>query len=92
MAWKKAFQYFKSNREEFLRRYHLRSNAETGFFMIKNKFGDFCRSKNNVAQENEILCKILCHNITILIQEMFLHNIEINFLEVYHNSFAQAKD
>ncbi len=60
--------------------------------MIKNKFGDFCRSRNNVSQENEILCKVLCHNITVLIQEIFLHNIEINFLDVYQNSFAQEKD
>lgn len=81
MAWKRAYNYFKDNRAEFLRRYHLRSNSESGFFMIKNKFGGFVRSKNNVAQENEILTKILCHNITILIQELFLHNIEINFLE-----------
>lgn len=92
MAWKKAYEYFKNHPEEFLKRYHLRSNSESGFFMIKNKFGDFVRNRKETAQENEILCKVLCHNITTLIQEMFLHNIEVNFLDVYHNHFAQAKD
>lgn len=92
MAWKKAYLYFKNNREEFLKRYHLRSNSESGFFMIKNKFGDFCRSKNNISQTNEILCKILCHNITVLIQEMFLHNIEIDFLKTSKVFIAQVED
>lgn len=91
MAWKKAYDYFKNNNEEFLKRYHLRSNSESGFFMIKNKFGDFCRSKNHVAQVNEILCKVLCHNITVLIQEIFLHKIEINFLQIKKKFVAQEE-
>ncbi len=88
-AWRKAYDYFKNNPTEFLNRYHLRSNSETGFFMIKNKFGDFCRSKNTIAQQNEILCKILCHNICCLIQEIFLHNIEVNFLDSMKTFVAQ---
>ncbi len=28
MAWNKAYKYFKNNREEFYKRYHLRSNSE----------------------------------------------------------------
>jgi hypothetical protein len=29
------------------------------------------KSKNRVAQENELLCKIIAYNITVLIHEMF---------------------
>lgn len=76
------FKHFKNNQEEFLRHYHKRSNAETGFYMIKTKFGEFVRSKNDIAQENEILVKVLCHNLCVLIQEMFLQNVDINFFEV----------
>lgn len=92
VSWKKAYDYFKNNSEEFFRRYHLRSNAESGFMMIKTRFGNFVRSKDDVAQENEILTKILCHNITILVQEIFLHNIEINFLKSAKMLIAQAED
>ena len=37
------------------------------------------RSKNEVAQVNEILCKILVHNICVLIQEIFESGIRIDF-------------
>ena len=80
MIWRQMYNYFKNHQEEFLKHYHLRSNAETGFFMIKQKFGEFVRSKNDTSQENEIYCKVLCHNICCLIQEMFLSNVEVNFL------------
>ncbi len=77
--WNKMYKYFRENREEFLRHYHQRSNAESGFFMIKQRFGDFVSTKNEVSQTNEILAKILCHNICVLIQEIFLSNLEIDF-------------
>ena len=36
---------------------------------IKRKFGDSVRSKTDTAMKNEVLCKILCHSLTCLIQE-----------------------
>jgi hypothetical protein len=39
--------------------------------MIKAKFGDSLRSKTDVAMKNEVLCKILCHNICCLISAMY---------------------
>ena len=56
--------------EEFLEHYHKRSNAETTFHMIKTKFRDSLRSKSKTAQVNELLCKVLSHNICVIIQEM----------------------
>lgn len=38
--------------------------------MIKAKFGEHLRSKGDVAQVNELLFKILCHNICGLIHSM----------------------
>jgi transposase len=46
-----------------------RSNVESTFSMIKAKFRDHVRSKTDVAMVNEVLCKIICHNICCLIQE-----------------------
>ena len=68
--WTRLYHYFAFNREEFLSRYHKRSNVEATFSMIKRVFGDSVRSKTPVAQVNEVLLKILCHNIRCLIHEM----------------------
>ncbi len=37
--------------------------------MVKRKFGDAVRSKTDTAMVNEVLCKFLCHNLCVLIQE-----------------------
>ncbi|MEK6886071.1 MAG: transposase [Nanoarchaeota archaeon] len=78
-AWNRIYKYFKNNREEFMEKYHLRSNAESGFFMIKQRFSDSVMFKDPISQTNEILCKILCHNLCVLAQEIYLSNIEIDF-------------
>ena len=65
--WKKMYHYFEFKNAEFLEHYHKRSNAETTFHMIKSKFGDSVRSKREVAQVNEVLLKVLCHNICVVI-------------------------
>ena len=78
--WKKMYHYFEFRNEEFLEHYHKRCNAETTFHMIKSKFGDSVRSKTEVAQLNEVLLKVLCHNICVVIQEMFELGIEPDFL------------
>jgi transposase len=67
--FEKAFHYFQFNREGFLEKYHKRSNVESTFSAIKRKFGDSVVSKTDAAMANEALCKILCHNLTCLIQE-----------------------
>ncbi len=68
--WKKMYHYFMYKYDEFLEHYHKRSNAETVFHMIKTKFRDNLRSKTKTAQINELLCKILCHNICVVIQKL----------------------
>jgi transposase len=75
------FHYFAFNRQEFLGYYHKRSNVESTFSMIKAKFHDHVRSKTDVAMTNEVLCKILCHNICCLIQAMYELGIEPMFWE-----------
>ncbi len=77
--WNKMYHYFHDNPEEFDKHYFLRNNVETTFSMLKKRFGDFVYSKNEVAQINEILCKAICHNIVVLIQEIFLSKIDIDF-------------
>jgi len=79
-VWRKMFNYFVCNREDFLEHYHKRSNIESTNNMIKSKFSDLIRSRNEAAQVNEVLLKVLCHNICVVIQEMFELGIEPSFL------------
>lgn len=65
----KAFHYFQFKQDEYLAHYHKRSNVESTFSAIKRKFGADVVSKNPHAMVNEVLCKIICHNLTCLIQE-----------------------
>lgn len=46
---------------------------------IKAKFGDAVRSKTDTAMRNEVLAKIVCHNIVVLIHEMYELGIEPSF-------------
>lgn len=69
-TWNRLFHYFQFQKDEFLARYHRRSNVESTFSAMKRKFGDTIRSKSPVAQRNEALLKVLCHNIVCLIHEI----------------------
>jgi len=87
LIWRVMLQFFREHREEFMEHYHKRSNAESVFSMMKRKFGAFVRARNSLAQENEVLCKALCHNICVLIQEMFELGIKVDFNEIVRDEF-----
>src|SRR5262249_3116836 len=74
--WEKMFHFYSFHRDEFLAKYHKRSNVESTFSMIKAKFRDHLRSKDNVAMQNEVFCKILCHNLCCLIMSQCELGIE----------------
>ncbi len=77
--WARIYHFYNFKRDEFLTHYHKRSNVETTFHMIKAKFGQRLRSKTPIAQMNEALCKVLCHNICCVIQSMHELGIEPTF-------------
>ena len=52
---------------------------EFTFSMMKRKFGDSLRSKTDVSMVNETLCKVLCHNLVVLIHEMYELGIAPSF-------------
>ena len=77
--WNRMWHYYNFNKEVFLQHYHKRSNVETAFSMIKMKFGGSVRAKTAIAQVNEVLCKILCHNICVLINSIYELGLEPTF-------------
>jgi transposase len=69
--WRRMYHLFAFQRDTFLSRYHHRSNVETTFSMIKAKFGDSLRSKSDTGQINEVLAKVVAHNLCVLIACMY---------------------
>lgn len=74
--WEKNLLFYRLKQPEFKEHYHKRSNVESTFNMIKAKFRDHVRSRTDVAMKNEVLAKVLCHNICCLIQSQCELGIE----------------
>lgn len=85
--WNYMWAYYNFNRGAFLEHYHKRSNVETAFSMIKAKFGGSVRSKTPDAQVNEVLCKVLCHNLCVLIQS----TVELGIEPIFHKAHPCSK-
>lgn len=88
-TWAKMYRRYTEDYLTFAERYHQRSNVESTFAMIKRKFGDFVRCKSERSQTNEVLCKILAHNIVCLVHEIFILKIDVDFQKEAGNFPAQ---
>jgi transposase len=77
--WTRLYHFYSLEKEWFERRYHQRSNIESTNAMIKTKFGEGLRSRTKDGQFNELLCKVLCHNICVTIQCSFEMDIHPTF-------------
>lgn len=78
-AWARMYHRFAYDRDTFLASYHKRSNVETVFHMVKAKFGDTLFSKTHEAQVNEVLAKVVAHNLCVLVQAFYELGIEADF-------------
>jgi len=67
----KAYHYFALNREEYLDHYHRRSMVESTFSMVKRKFGDAVKAKSEVGMRNEVMAKLVCHNVCCLVSAIY---------------------
>jgi hypothetical protein len=76
--WRRMWAHFSLRTEEFLEHYHRRSNVETTMWMIKSKFGSAVRAKSPTAQVNEVLCKVLCHNLACIVHAIAEFGIDMD--------------
>lgn len=91
MLWKRMLYMYKFERSKFMAHYNKRNNVETTFSMIKAKFGRRLLSTSRQAQFNEALCKVLCHNLCVLIMSMYKLGIDPEFCsEILYNSKCEA--
>lgn len=51
------------------RHYHKRRNVESTSSAIKRKFGPMVMSRSDAGMVNEVLGKLLCHNLACVIME-----------------------
>lgn len=78
-AWRRMWGLFMYKQADFLAHYHARSNVESTFSAVKRKFGGSVRSKNATSQTNEVLCKVLCFNLSCLVHAMHELGVEPSF-------------
>ena len=80
-TWGRMIRLWKEHQDIFALHYHQRSNVESTFGMLKRKFGYHTRAKNEVAQTNEILTKIVCLNAAILGEAILEFNMQPHFMD-----------
>lgn len=84
--WTRLYYFYSMNADWFEKHYHKRSNVESTFSMIKRRFESHVRARTKTAQINEALCKILCHNICVIIHSMYERGIEPEFWKAQERS------
>jgi transposase len=87
--WRRMHRMYLEENNKFRKLYHLRSNVETTFDMMKAKLGFNLRSKTKPALVNEVLLKCLCHNLMCLVHEIFELNIDVDFNKCAEDWIAQ---
>src|SRR3989344_2546393 len=81
-AWRSSIErYYQDEKRKQYRRYSLRSNIESAFHMIKSVNTDILRHKTFEGRVNELLARIVCHNIRCLVTAYFKGDIDLPFLK-----------
>lgn len=78
-VWRRLLTMFQEEHGRFLAHYNKRNNVETVFSMIKENWWEYVRGRTERAQVNEVLAKVLCHNLCVLIMAIYELGIEPKF-------------
>ena len=74
--WSRMFHLYSFHEDIWDAHYYLRNNGETTFSMVKGHWGEIVLSRDEVAQDNEILLKLVCHNIWVLNKQSVILRID----------------
>jgi transposase len=78
--WQLMFHYYHLRRDEFLECYHRRSNAEATVSALKRVLGDQLRTRKPVTQQNDMLTRVIAHNIRCVVRANYVHGLDIGIL------------
>jgi transposase len=76
---RQMFHAFRTEDPVILQRYHQRSNVETVMFMLKTQFGERLATRSQTGQVNELLAKVLCHNLHSLVMASARFGLSLKF-------------
>ena len=79
VGWYEMIKLFEENEELFREHYSKRSNVESTFSAMKRKFLPYIRTKRKEAQKNELLCKVVCQNLSVLVNAIFELGVSVKF-------------
>ena len=65
-AWRNMILNYREYPEEWKRKYHIRSSAETAFSVIKRRFGYRLSSIRKDLQRKELMTRVIAYNLNIL--------------------------
>jgi hypothetical protein len=82
-AYRAMYHHFRGDHESYARHYHQRSNVETVFHMVKQKYSPKLSAKKRLAQFAEVLLKFLCHNVSCLVQAIHKFGIVPRFATMF---------
>ena len=80
--WDKHLAVFLLNQELFAEHYHQRSQVETTFAMVKDKYGSSVRGKTPTSQANGVLVKLLANNLYTLIRSIYKLGLAPEFASI----------
>ena len=69
IAFTEMIEQYKENKEEWMKKYHQRSNIEAVFSSLKRRLGGFVTSIKRQIQHTEIALKIIVYNLMILVRK-----------------------
>lgn len=78
--WRRAVNFMGLHQGAFERLYHQRSRAETVNRNIKLVLGETLRGRRTVSQDNELLCKLIAHNLRCLLVALHAHGTRPEWL------------
>jgi transposase len=68
-AFAEMIERYKQDKEEWMHKYHQRSNIEAVFSSLKRRLGGFVTSIKRQIQQIEIALKIIVYNLMILVKK-----------------------